>query len=98
LSAGAVAPLRIVVSTNMGTIRGSAPAGAAVLAHRLDDDTHFGGNPMTTADQNGQYTLLLAPGKYRVVAVEFPGPLPEESGQEVTVREGDTVTADLKTP
>ncbi len=99
LSGGAAAPLRIVVSMNTATIRGSAPAGAAVAAQRLDAETHFAGNHMTTADQNGQYTLGgLPPGRYRVVAVELPGPMPDDAGQEVTVREGETVMADLKTP
>ena len=98
LSGGAAGTLRILVSTNIGTIRGSAPAGEMVMARRLDDDTHFGGDHMTNADQNGQYTFLLAPGRYRVVAVDLPGPIPEDGGQEVTVREGETVMADLKTP
>lgn len=99
LSGGAAGALRIIVSTNTATIHGSAPAGQMVMAQRIDGETRFGGNEMTAANQSGQYTFAgLPPGKYRVVAVELPGPMPEEGGQEVTVREGETVMLDLKAP
>jgi protocatechuate 3,4-dioxygenase beta subunit len=97
LSAGAVGPLRIIVSTNTATIRGSAPAGLMVMAQRVDEDSRFRGNMATGVDQNGQYNLGgLAPGKYRLMAAENGGPMSDDDGQEVTVREGETVTVDLK--
>jgi hypothetical protein len=48
-------------------------------------------------DQNGQYTFPgLAPGKYRLTLTGSANQ--EEGGHEVTVREGETVMVDLKTP
>jgi hypothetical protein len=97
LSGGAAGALRIVVSTNMATIRGSAPAGTVVMVQRVDDNTPFHFNRAMGVDQNGQYSLGgLAPGRYRVVATEDGGPMPDDGGQEVTVHEGETVMADLK--
>jgi len=99
LSSGTVGNLRILVSTNTGTIRGTAPAGQAVYAQRVDEETPFRGSQGTGVDQNGQYRFEgLAPGKYRLT-VQDPGvPIPDEGGQEITVREGETVMADLKVP
>jgi protocatechuate 3,4-dioxygenase beta subunit len=99
LSSGAAGSLRILVSTNTGTIRGTAPAGHAVYAQRVDEETPFRGSQGTGVDQNGQYRFEgLAPGKYRLT-VQDPGvPIPDEGGQEITVREGETVMADLKAP
>jgi hypothetical protein len=95
LSGGAVGPLKILVSTNTATIRGSAPAGQNVMAQLVDETLPFQGSRGTQADQNGQYKFEgLAPGKYRLAI----GGQADESGQEVTVREGETVTADMKTP
>lgn len=97
LSAGAAGALRILVSTNTATIRGSAPAGQTVFAQLVDDGSPFRGNRGTGVDQNGQYKFEgLPPGKYRLVVMETGGPMPDEGGQEVTVREGETVMADLK--
>jgi hypothetical protein len=97
LSGGAAGPLKIVVSTNTATIRGSAPAGQMVMVQRSDLVGPFRGNMATTTDQNGQYTFGgLAPGKYRLMLTDAGGPMPDEGGQEVAVREGETVTADLK--
>ena len=100
LSAGAAGTLRIVVSTNTATIRGSAPPGQQIFAQRIDDDSPFrGGGRGTQADQNGQYTFSgLAPGKYRVLVMDSFGPMPDEGGQEITVHEGETLMADLKPP
>jgi hypothetical protein len=101
-SAGAVGTLKIVVSTNTATIHGSAPAGMGVQARRIDEDHLFPGirgTQGTQADQNGQYNFGgLAPGKYRLMVVDQGGLMPDEGGQEVTVREGETVIADLKAP
>jgi hypothetical protein len=101
LSAGAVGALKIVVSTNTATIRGSGPAGLMIMSQRIDEENSpFRGGGITTGvDQNGQYTLSgLAPGKYRLMATENGGPMPDDGGQEVTVREGETVMVDLKAP
>ncbi len=92
VSAGSEA-LRIVVSANLGTISGTAPAGEMVYA--VTDDLVF---RTAQADQAGRFTLpQVPPGKYRVGLTGGPGmPLPEEGGQEVTVHEGETVTVDVK--
>jgi hypothetical protein len=51
----------------------------------------------TQVDQSGQYKFEgLGPGKYRLVLMDAGGPMPDEGGQEVSVREGETVMADLK--
>jgi hypothetical protein len=101
LSGGAVGTLKIVVSTNTATIRGSAPAGEQIFAWRTEDDTPFQGNRNrgTQVDQNGQYQIRgLQPGTYRLVMVPSGGPIPDEGGQIVTVREGETASADVKAP
>jgi hypothetical protein len=91
VSAGTEA-LRIVVSTNLGVISGTAPAGE--MGYAVTDDLVF---RTAEADQAGRFTLpRLPPGKYRV-GVTDPGlPPPDEGGQEVTVHEGETVTVDVK--
>lgn len=99
LSKGAAGALRIVLNTNTGTIRGSAPAGQTIFAQRIDDDLPFRSNRATQTDPSGQYTLPnLPPGKYRLVPADTGGPMPDEDGQEVTVHEGETVMLDLKAP
>lgn len=99
LSSGVAGTLRILVSTNTATIRGTAPAGQTVFAQRIDGEMPFRGTQGTGVDQNGQYKFEgLAPGKYRLVVQGDGGPIPEEGGQEITVREGETVMADLKAP
>jgi hypothetical protein len=93
LSGGATAPLRIVVSTNTATIRGSAAPGQQIYAQRPEEQ----GNRVTQADQNGQYKFEgLAPGKYRLMQMDSGGPMPDEGGQDVTVHEGETAMVDLK--
>ena len=97
LSSGAGGALRIVLSTNMATIRGSAPAGQMIFAQRIDDEMPFRSNRGTQADQSGQYKLEgLAPGKYRLMLTDPGTPIPDEGGQEVTVHEGETIMVDLK--
>jgi hypothetical protein len=97
LSSGAGGNLRIVISTNTASIRGSAPAGEMVYAQRLDDPLPYRSNRGAGVDQSGQYKLdNLAPGKYRLVVTDSGSPMPEEGGQEVTVHEGETVMLDLK--
>jgi hypothetical protein len=99
LSSGAAGALRIIVGTKTATIRGSAPMGTVVMVQRVDDEMPFHGGQATGVDQNGQYHIGgLAPGMYRVIASENGGPMPEDGGQEVTVREGETITLDLRLP
>jgi hypothetical protein len=99
LSSGAGGTLRIVVSTNTASIHGSAPAGQTVFCQRIEDNIPFRSNRGTGVDQSGQYKLDgLAPGKYRVVAVDSGSQMPDEGGEEVTVHEGDTAMLDLKPP
>jgi hypothetical protein len=93
LSGSAVGKLKVVVSTNTAAIRGSAPAGTMVLAQQIDGR----GNRVSSTDASGQFNLTgLAPGKYRIMAMDQGGPMPDEGGQEITVREGETAVADLK--
>jgi hypothetical protein len=98
LSSGAAGNLRIVVSTNTATLRGSAPAGQIVFAQLIDDSNPFPQSRGGAADQSGQYKMEgLAPGKYRVLVRESGfGQMPDEGGQEVTVREGETAMLDVK--
>jgi hypothetical protein len=97
LTSGAGAPLRIVVSTNTATVRGSAPAGQTVFAQGLDDDETYVGWMGAQVDAKGQFTLQgLAPGKYRIVIGDTGSPVPQDGGQEVTLREGETATLELK--
>ncbi len=93
MTAGAEA-LRIVVGTNLGAISGTAPAGEMFFAVSED-----GMRTMVQVDQTGRFTLPeVPPGKYRV-GVADPGlPVLDEGSQEVTVREGETATVDVKQP
>jgi uncharacterized protein (DUF2141 family) len=97
LTSGAAPPLRIVVSTNTATIRGTGPAGESVLAERIDDDDPQHMRMGAGVDPNGQFTMQnLAPGRYRL-ALQNGGPFPAtDTGQEVTVGEGETASVDLK--
>ena len=97
LTSGAAAPLRIVVSTNTATIRGTAPAGQMVFLNRIDEDNLQQGWSSTPVDSNGQFALpSLVPGKYRVAVGDVGSAMPDEGGQELTVHEGETVTVDIK--
>jgi uncharacterized protein (DUF2141 family) len=84
LTAGVSGALRILLSGNTGTIRGTAPAGRAIVLGGLS-------RPPVQADSSGQFKFEgLAPGKYRLTVML------EEAGKEVTVQEGETVTVDLR--
>ena len=96
LSSGVAPPLRIVVSTNTATIKGTAPSAQAVFAVPVSEDEMTPGWHTAAVDASGQFTVTgLAPGKYRVVAGDI-GPIPENGGQEVTVGEGETATVEVK--
>ena len=97
LTSGSTAPLKIVASTNTATIRGTAPAGKTVFSSLQDEGLVGTMQQGAQADANGQFTLSgLAPGKYRINLGENGEPIPSEGGQEVTVREGETVTIEVK--
>jgi len=97
LTSGASAPLRIVVSTDTATIKGTAPAGQTVFAGPVGDGEELFGWRGMPADSNGQFTISgLAPGTYRVATAELGAPPPDEGGQQVTVGEGESVTIDVK--
>lgn len=95
ISAG-VEAVRIVMSAAMGTITGTAPAGEMIY---VTNDDPSQGQRTTQVDQTGRFTLpQVPPGKYRL-GVTDPGlPIPEEGGQEVTVKEGETATVEVKQP
>ena len=96
LTSGSLSPLRILVSSKTATIRGMAPDSQLVFAIPTD----AGGPPQIRSGQtdfSGQFIIQgLAPGKYRVVGLDNGAPLPDESGQEVTLREGETAMVDIK--
>jgi len=93
---GAGGTLRIVMSANTATIRGSAPA-EETISLLQGEDAVFRRLRVMLSDQNGQYTFEgLAPGTYRLAILAGAVPIPDEGGQEVTVREGETATVDLK--
>jgi hypothetical protein len=97
LTSGAAAPLRIVVSTNTATIKGTAPAGQTVFAGFVGDSEELFGWRGEGVDSNGQFTMSrLPPGIYRVAVADPGASPPDEGGQQVTVGEGESVTIDVK--
>jgi hypothetical protein len=97
LTSGSAAPLRILVSTNTASIRGTAPTGQMVFSARIEDNSSFQGWSAAQVDPSGQFSFQgLAPGKYRIAVGEPGGPMPEEGGQEVTVGEAETATVEIK--
>jgi uncharacterized protein (DUF2141 family) len=99
LTSGSASPLRIIVSTNTGTIKGTAPAGQSVFVVPLENTgVERGYAPITGVDSNGQFAMPhLAPGKYCVaIASDIFALGVEQNCQEVTVGEGETVMVDVK--
>jgi uncharacterized protein (DUF2141 family) len=97
LTSGSAAPLRILVSTNTASIRGTATAGQMAFSARIEDNSSFQGWSAAQVDPSGQFSFQgLAPGKYRIAVGEPGGPMPEEGGQEVTVGEAETATVEIK--
>jgi hypothetical protein len=96
LTSGSAPPLRILVSSNTATVRGTARDSQLVVAALID----AGGPSLVQSgqtDSSGQFAITgLAPGKYRVVGVDNGAPLPDEGGQEVTLREGETAAIDVR--
>jgi hypothetical protein len=86
--------LRLVLSTALGTITGTAPAGEMVYA--VADDPSQGMRTVQ-ADPTGHYTMpQVPPGRYRVGVMDLGAPVPDEGGHEITLHEGETVTVDVK--
>jgi carboxypeptidase family protein len=101
LSAGVPAALRLVISTDTATIRGTGPAGQIIFAQDLKKSAlsrvpNFRTVPV---DQSGQFKIEgLAPGNYRVGASGPDGAMPEEGGQEITLHESETLMIEVKAP
>ncbi len=88
LSSGSADTLKIVLSANTASIRGTAPPGTTVACRNLDDKVLSGSRPVPP---DGRFKFDgLPPGRYRVSAGEDPG-------SEITVQEGETATLDLTT-
>lgn len=85
-------PLRLVLSTNMGSVAGTGPPGS--MAYLASDQQ----NMLQQIDASGRFTWPnIAPGTYRVgIMTSFGGQIPEDGGQPVTVHEGESVSIDLK--
>jgi uncharacterized protein (DUF2141 family) len=95
LSSGLADTLKIVLSANTGTIRGTAPPGTTIAYRSLDDKLLSGQSRVV--DQSGQFQIEgLAPGRYRVAAGESFDAIPEDRGREITIQEGETATVDFR--
>jgi hypothetical protein len=94
LSSGSGDTLKIVVSANTASIRGTAPPGMIVACRNLDDEVLSGQSP--PVEQSGEFQIHgLAPGRYRVAAGESSEAIPKDEGREITLQEGETATVDL---
>jgi Carboxypeptidase regulatory-like domain len=86
LSSGSADTLKIVVSANTASIRGTAPPGMMVACRNLDDEALS--QDSAPVEQTGEFQIHgLAPGKYRVAA--------GNGDREITLQEGETATVDL---
>jgi len=95
LTSGAAGPLQIVVSTNTGTIKGTASGGEMVFAAVVEEEQAQGWR-MAQVNSNGQFSMeAVPPGKYRVAVGDNGAPMPE-GGQEVSLAEGETATIEVK--
>ena len=98
LANGAPGELRIVVSANTATIRGSAPAGTTISVGEINGSS-ISRFRSVRATATGTFTVEgLSPGKYRIAAGDQPEELLNAGGQEVTLEEGQTLTVDLQSP
>jgi uncharacterized protein (DUF2141 family) len=96
LSSGSADTLKIVLSANTASIRGTAPPGTHVACRSLDDQRLIG---QSRTKESGQFRIEgLAPGTYRVAVVaegESYDTIPENSWREITLQGGQTATVDL---
>lgn len=97
LSSVSADALKIVLSANTATIRGTTAPGAIVVRRDLDNRLPFRSYPSVTADANGQFHIEgLAPGRYQVAADASRKVIREDSGEEIVVQEGEIKTIKLK--
>jgi hypothetical protein len=95
LSSGLTDTLKIVLSANTATIRGTAPPGTMVAYRNLDDKLLSGQSRVV--GPSGQFRMEgLAPGRYRVAVGESPDAILESGGREIAIQEGETATVDLR--
>jgi len=93
-SAGAAGEMRIVLGTNLGTISGTGPAGQMIWA--AQDDPRLG-NRAAQIDSTGHFTIQqIPPGTYRVSTSPPYGAMQDDNAIQVTVKEGETVTVEIK--
>ena len=100
IAPGERGPLKIVLSTNTGAVQGTGPPGCTVWAVRVREGPRQTGDMGANVDPSGHFSVRsLAPGKYRLVAAPAGAPQPYDEGNlEITIHEGETVTADVKVP
>jgi hypothetical protein len=97
LSSGSADTLKIVLSANTASIHGTAPPGTTVAYRDLDNKLSYWLS--VQAEEGGEFRIEgLAPGRYRVAAGESYYAIPEGSGREIAVQEGETATVDLLKP
>ncbi|HEX6087156.1 MAG TPA: carboxypeptidase regulatory-like domain-containing protein [Thermoanaerobaculia bacterium] len=92
----------LLVAERGATIRGDATLGAFVTAYNLDGSVHA----RTQADSFGNYSLTVAPGRYKLAveplfqhAAQFYGDTPDfESAQVIAIIGGQTLTIDFHPP
>ncbi len=86
-------PLRIEISTRLASVEVTAPPESLVTVISLDEQ-YFVGTRTYPADEQGRVLAReLPPGTYRISAKD---PLLDQ-GKEITVKEGETATMDLRT-
>lgn len=86
----AAGEIRILLGTNTGTVRGSAPPDSSIRMVDLSNDSYYKFDRYEGADEQGRFVFRdVAPGKYRIG-------LSCGAGREVTVGEGETVEVELK--
>jgi hypothetical protein len=96
LTSGAVKPLRIIASSNMGTIQGTAPPGSWLLYVPLGETYKMPAVGAILVGADGRFGLPgLAPGTYLLNVGDPHGPFPEDGSLEVAVREGERATVKL---
>ncbi len=95
---GASGDLRIVLGTNMATISGTAPAGQMIYATYLDSGNFNSFGRAAQVDATGHFSIQqIIPGKYRLTSAAPGVPTLDDSNSlEVTVKEGETATVEIK--
>jgi hypothetical protein len=97
-TAGPIGPVRVLISTKTGSIRGSGPPGRTVAVASAGGDDRFQQHYGAMIDAAGEFTVQgLAPGKYRIMLADPGSPeiWSEDDRTVVTVTEGETAAVDL---